>query len=105
KYLKSDYIQHNPIVPTTAKGLGNYFEQVTNARKNLRVVVHKIIASGDYLWAHVNFINLFNDDSNDRGFAVVDIYKFSEDGKISEHWDVIQEIPDPQKAANSNGMF
>ena len=105
EYLKPDYIQHNPIVPTGAQALGVFFNQVSAQRAALRVVVHKIIAVEDSVWAHVNFLNLFTDDPKDRGYAVVDIYRFDADGKIAEHWDVLQEIPEPQKAANSNGMF
>jgi predicted SnoaL-like aldol condensation-catalyzing enzyme len=105
KYLVPDYIQHDPIIPTTAKALGEFFNSVTGARKNLRVVVHHIIAGGDWVWAHVNFVNLYNDDPYDRGVAGVDIYRFNVDGKMVEHWDVLQEVPDPVKAANTNGMF
>jgi len=105
KYLKPDYIQHNPIVPTGAQGLGTFFDQVSAQRADLRVVVYKIIAVGDSVWAHVNFLNLFTDAPNDRGIAGVDIYRFDADGKIAEHWDVLQEVPDPQKAANTNTMF
>jgi predicted SnoaL-like aldol condensation-catalyzing enzyme len=57
------------------------------------------------VWAHVNFINLYNDEPNDRGVAGVDIYRFNSDGKMVEHWDVLEEVPDPSKAANANGMF
>jgi predicted SnoaL-like aldol condensation-catalyzing enzyme len=105
KYLTPDYIQHNPLIPTTAKSLGDFFGQIVAARSKVRVVVHRIIASGDYVWAHVNFINLFNDEVGDRGIAGVDIYRFNIDGKIAEHWDALQEVPDPTTSANSNGMF
>jgi predicted SnoaL-like aldol condensation-catalyzing enzyme len=66
KYLVPDYIQHNPIIPTTAKAWGEFFNSVTGARKNLRVVLQRIIAGGDWVWAYVNFVNLYNDDPNDR---------------------------------------
>src|SRR5882672_10296629 len=105
KYLRPDYIQHNPIIPTGAKNLGAFFDQISANRANLGIVVHKIVAVGDYVWAHVNFLNLYNDDPNDRGIAGVDMYRFDADGKIAEHWDVLQEVPDRQKAANSNTMF
>jgi hypothetical protein len=65
----------------------------SSARKNLCVVVHHIIADGDWVWAHINFLNLYNDDPNDRGIAGVDIFNFNSDGKI-EHWDVLQWVPD-----------
>ena len=105
KYLRPDYIQHNPIIPTGAKNLGVFFDQISVNRANLGIVVHKIVAVGDYVWAHVNFLNLYNDDPNDRGIAGVDMYRFDADGKIAEHWDVLQEVPDREKAANSNTMF
>jgi predicted SnoaL-like aldol condensation-catalyzing enzyme len=105
KYLVPEYIQHNPIIPTTAKALGEFFTSAAAARKNLRVVVHHIIAGGNWVWAHVNFLNLYNDDPNDRGIAGIDIFKFYSDGKIVEHWDVLQGVPYPAKAANTNGMF
>lgn len=102
KFLVPNYIQHNPLVPDSAAGL---FGKMTKDRANLRVVVHRIIAVGDYVWAHVNFINLFNDDPQDRGIAGVDIYRMNSEGKAIEHWDVLQEIGDPEKAAHANGMF
>jgi predicted SnoaL-like aldol condensation-catalyzing enzyme len=74
-------------------------------RANLRIVIHRIVAIDDYVWAHVHFINLFNDDLQDRGIAGVDIFRMDADGKAIEHWDVLQEIGDPKNAANANGIF
>jgi predicted SnoaL-like aldol condensation-catalyzing enzyme len=105
KYLASDYIQHNPLIPTGAEALAAYFTATLNARPKLRVVVHRIIAEADQVWAHVNFINLHTDDDGDRGVAGVDIYRFNAEGKVVEHWDVLQPVPASQEAANANGMF
>ena len=109
------YIQHNPLIADGSEALGKYFGQVTRERAKARVVVHRIIASGDYVWAHVNFLNLFNDDPNDTGIAGVDIYRMDADGKAVEHWDVLQFVGDPKNSApwvapnlpraNPNGMF
>ena len=84
-------------------------------RARARVVVHRIIAAGDYVWAHVNFLNLFNDDPDDTGIVGVDIYKLDADGKAIEHWDALQLVGDPKNSApligpnipraNPNGMF
>lgn len=49
--------------------------------------------------AHVNFLNLFNDDLNDTGIAGVGIYKFDADGKAIEHWDALQFVGDSKNAA------
>jgi predicted SnoaL-like aldol condensation-catalyzing enzyme len=95
--------------------LGKFFAQITRERARGRVVVHRIIAVGDYVWAHVNFLNLFNDDPEDTGIAGVDIYKMDADGKAIEHWDTLQIVGDPKNSApmiapnipraNANGMF
>ena len=105
KFLVPRYIQHNPLVPDGAAGLGGFFGKMAKERAKLRVVVHRIIAVGDYVWAHVNFINLFNDNPQDRGIAGVDLYKMNADGRAVEHWDVLQEVGDPKNAAHANGMF
>jgi len=104
-FLVPGYIQHNPLVPDGAAGLAAFFGKMTKDRASLRVVVHRIIAAGDYVWAHVNFINLYDDNPQDRGIAGVDIYKMNENGKAIEHWDVLQEIGDPKEATHVNGMF
>ncbi len=73
-------------------------------KKEAKQAVAKFFAP-NYVWAHVNFINLFNDNPQDRGLAGVDIFKMGTDGKAIEHWDVLQEIGDPKNAAHANGMF
>lgn len=105
KFLVPQYVQHNPLVPDGAAGLRGFFGKMAKERAKLRVVVHRIIAVGDYVWAHINFINLFNDSPQDRGIAGVDLYKMNADGKAVEHWDVLQEVGDPKNAAHANGMF
>lgn len=109
------YVQHNPLIADGSVALGKYFAQITRERTRARVVVHRIIALGDYVWAHVNFINLFNDDPDDPGVAGVDIYRMDADGKAVEHWDVLQLVGDLKNSApwvapnipraNPNGMF
>jgi predicted SnoaL-like aldol condensation-catalyzing enzyme len=105
KFFAPKYIQHNPLVPDGAAELARFFDKMAKNRANLRIVIHRIVAIDDYVWAHVHFINLFNDDPQDRGIAGVDIFKMDADGKAIEHWDVLQEIGDPKSAAHANGMF
>src|SRR5580692_4211082 len=115
KFVSAAYIQHNPIIPNGSEALGEFFGKITKERANARVVVHKIVAVADFVWAHVNFLNLFNDDPKDTGIAGVDIYKLNADGKAIEHWDTLQLVGDPKNAvpmiapniprANPNGMF
>ena len=115
KFVSPSYIQHNPIIPDGSLALGQFFGKVTRERPRARVVVHKIIAVGDYVWAHLNFLNLFTDDPNDTGIAGVDIYRMNAEGKAVEHWDTLQLVGDPKNSApllgpnipraNPNGMF
>jgi len=115
RLISRAYIQHNPLIPDGPEALGKFFGKITQERARARVVVHRIIAVGDYVWAHVNFLNLFNDDPADTGIAGVDIYKMDADGKAIEHWDTLQAVGDPQNSApwlapnipraNPHGMF
>ncbi len=115
RFTRPDYIQHNPLIADGAVALGQYFGQVTREHARARVVVHKIIAVGDYVFAHVNFLNLLSDDPEDTGIAGVDIYRFDADGKAAEHWDTLQLVGDPTNSApwvapsipraNRQGMF
>jgi predicted SnoaL-like aldol condensation-catalyzing enzyme len=114
-FLAPDYIQHNPLIADGSTSLGKYFASVKTAHPSAHVVVHRIIAVGDYVFAHVNFVNLLTNDPNDAGIAGVDIYRMNANGKAIEHWDALQLIGTPQNSApwvgpnipsvNSNGMF
>jgi predicted SnoaL-like aldol condensation-catalyzing enzyme len=114
-FLRPDYIQHNPLIADGSVALGQYFGAITRAHERARVVVHRIIAVGDYVFAHVNFLNLLSDDPADTGIAGVDIYRFDADGKAAEHWDTLQLVGSSSDSApwvapsvpraNSHGMF
>jgi len=105
RYLTTDYIQHNPLIPTGGAALGTFFGEVMKNRPHFHVKVHRLIASGDWVRAHVNFINLYSDEPDDRGIAGVDIFRINADSKVAEHWDALQAVPDPATAANTNTMF
>src|SRR6202030_4387097 len=81
KYVSPAYIQHNPLIADGSMALGKFFAQVTRERARARVVVHRIIAVGDYVWAHANFLNLFNDDPEDTGVAGVDIFRMDAEAR------------------------
>src|SRR5580692_5279956 len=96
KHVHPEYVQHNPLIADGSVSLGQFFGKVTRERARARVVVHRIIAVGDYVWVHLNFLNLFNDDPKDTGIAGVDIYKMDADGKAVEYWDTLQLVGTPQ---------
>lgn len=101
KYISPDkYIQHNPDGKdgrdTFIKGFAAYVE-----KSKYQAIIKRVIAEGDIVVVHSHG---FTDptDSKDRGEASVDIFRV-ENGKIVEHWDVIQPVP--EKSNNSNTMF
>ena len=96
--VADSYIQHNPDVPDGKEPFVSYFTGFfkENPASHARVV--RSAVDGDLVWLHVHSTN----GKNDRGQSVLDIFRVK-DGKIVEHWDVIQDVP--VKAANSNTMF
>ena len=98
RYLSPAYKQHNPTAPDGAAVfpdlINGLFSQVPNATFHLK----RAIAEADLVVLHYN-LKMFPDD---LGQAVVDIFRV-ENGKIVEHWDVMQPVP--AEAANANGMF
>jgi predicted SnoaL-like aldol condensation-catalyzing enzyme len=115
RHFDPGYIQHNPLMADGQVPLAAFFSEVTRGRETSRIVVHKIISVGNFVWTHVNFLNFFSDDPDDTGVAGVDIFKMDDDGRAIEHWDVLQFVGDPTNSApmlganipraNSNGMF
>ena len=101
-YISDNYIQHSTMVPDGYVGLAMIFAR-TVAQYPFDVDVHRIMVVGDWAMAHVNFRNLDTTAPDDLGTAAVDIYLFGPDGKIVEHWDVLQTVP--THSANPNGMF
>ena len=97
-YLGPRYIQHNPSAPDGAEGLRSFIEFLKANHPNQRGEIKRVIAEDDLVMLHVHSTR----DDGTPGRAIVDIYRI-EDGKVVEHWDVIQEIP--EQAQNDNGMF
>ncbi|ELY3985182.1 nuclear transport factor 2 family protein [Cronobacter muytjensii] len=93
-----DYRQHNPEVPDGKAPFVNYFSGYFRDNPQSRAKVIRSAADGDLVWLQVHSTN----GSHDRGQAVLDIFRVK-NGKIVEHWDIIQAVP--EKAANDNTMF
>ncbi|MEO1363392.1 MAG: hypothetical protein AAFU86_06410 [Pseudomonadota bacterium] len=102
RYISERYIQHNTVIPNGPVPLAMMFSSSV-AQYPVEIDVHKVMVSGDWAMAHVNFRNLSNDDPNDLGTAAVDIYLYDAGGMVAEHWDVLQGVP--THSANPNGMF
>jgi len=98
RYLGSRYIQHNPVAPDGAEGLKGFIGFLKSKFPDSKSEIKRVFAEGDYVILHVHAVR----EPGTRGRAIVDIFRL-ENGKIVEHWDVAQDVP--EKAANSNGMF
>ena len=98
KYIGSTYIQHNPNVPDGSKAFLDFFIPFFKNHPDAHAEVKKVISDGNLVVLHV----LSKIDKSNRGNAIVDIFRV-ENGKIVEHWDVRQPIP--EKSANKNTMF
>ena len=90
--IVDDYKQHNPMAGNGLQALKNFFAQFGGP---VDVEVHRVIAEGDFVVVHAHY-KTFNS-------AGVDIFRFRDDGKIIEHWDVLQEVP--ATTASGNDMF
>jgi predicted SnoaL-like aldol condensation-catalyzing enzyme len=98
RYIGPRYTQHNPAATDGPEGLRAFLRFAKEKSPNYHAEIKKVLADGDYVMLHVHTTR----EPGDRGYAVMDIFKL-ENGKVVEHWDVVQPIP--EKAANSNGMF
>ncbi|HEY2337714.1 MAG TPA: ester cyclase [Burkholderiales bacterium] len=98
KYIGGRYTQHNPLAADGAEGLKAFIGFLRDKFPQSRSEIKRTFAEGDYVILHVHSVR----EPGARGRAIVDIFKL-ENGKVVEHWDVVQDVPD--KAANSNGMF
>ncbi len=98
KYFGSRYVQHNPNAPDGIEGFKAFLGFLREKFPQSKSEIRRAFAEGDYVIIHVHAVRT----PGERGSAIVDIFKL-EDGKIVEHWDVVQPIP--EKAANTNTMF
>ena len=96
KYLKDDYIQHNPAAADGALALKQVLTEWFKGAPKEKIDIQHIGADGDFVYIHLR------SNRGTKVVSVIDIFRI-ENGKIAEHWDVIQEVP--EKSANPHPMF
>lgn len=98
KYVGDSYRQHNPHVEDGKEGFISYFKRMQEEYPGKKVHFKRVLADGDKVVLHCHQVW-----PGHLEYVGIDIFRFDDNGKIVEHWDVLQEIPD--KMAHGNGML
>lgn len=96
KYFHSGYIQHNPALPNGTEVLR---ELIPSLPEDFKYEVGTITENEDIVMVHGRFSNWHG-----KNYVAVDIFRV-ENGKLAEHWDVLQEEVETEKTVTGNKMF
>ena len=95
EYVGDDYVQHNPHAPARADASAEYLAGFVARFPELSLDVRRVVAEGDLVCTH----SLMRLTPGSRGSAIADVMRVR-DGRIVEHWDVVQEIPEATASGN-----
>ncbi|MFK7951155.1 MAG: nuclear transport factor 2 family protein [Saprospiraceae bacterium] len=98
-YVGNEYIQHNPDVGDGKEPFIAYFERVGNEYPDKTIDFVRAIAEGNLVALHTHQVW----PSIKKEYITMDFFRFDGNGKIVEHWDSIQQIP--ETSAHGNTMY
>ena len=97
-YLGDEYIQHNPMVGDGTQPFIDYFEKMAREYPGKSIEFLRAIGEDNLVALHTHQVW-----PGDEHYVTMDFFRFDNNGKIVEHWDAIQLVPD--EASNENTMF
>ena len=97
-YVGAEYIQHNPLVGDGKQAFIDYFTEMANQYPKKKIEFVRAVAEENLVALHTHQTWPGNEE-----YVTMDFFRFDENGKIVEHWDSIQKIPDETK--NNNLMY
>ena len=99
RYIAQKAISHNPFIGGTRESLMMAMKESANVHPHKIIDIQHALSENDMVVVH-SHIRM---NSDDRGTATVHIFRFDNEGKISEIWDIGQQVP--ENSPNANGMF
>ena len=95
RYWSENYVQHNPQIPNGREAL----KQLLSGGGNMKYEMGLVVADGDFVMVHARITGF-----GPKPLIAVDIFRVKE-GKLAEHWDVLQEEVSAENTASKNSMF